>query len=208
MTEDSKKNVVLFLKIVSYKGHDTLMAYAPYWRCSLGNLALLFPGQGIKIILSLFSLFCSIVHSAVVPGNVAVQIRQRQSELKVARMTAMSVIAFALSWSPYCFVSLAAVFTGNHVIESGEAEVPELLAKASVVYNPIVYTIMNNRFRATLLRILHVRRRGTLQRDLTLASRIHSLRIDADCHNINKGCERQRHLLQVPPFETAIADNR
>lgn len=161
-----------------------------------------------KIILSVFPLFYSLVHRTVVPGNVAVQVRQRHSELKILRMTAMSVIAYTLSWSPYCFVSLAAVFTGNHLIESGEAEVPELLAKASVVYNPIVYTIMNNRFRATLLRILHVRRRRSLQRDLTLPSRVHSLRIDAHCQNINKGCERQRHLLQVPSFETAVAENR
>ena len=173
-----------------------------------GSFASLFPGQGIKITPSLFSLFCSIVHRAVVPGNVAVQIRQRHSELKIARMTAMSVIAFALSWSPYCFVSLAAVVTGNHVIESGEAEAPELLAKASVVYNPIVYTIMNNRFRATLLRILRVRRRRSLQRDLTLPARVQGVRVDANCHNINKGCERQRNLLQVPPFETTIAENR
>lgn len=160
-------------------------------------------------LLSLFSLFYSLVHNAVVPGNVAIQMRQRHSELRIVRMTAMSVIAFALSWSPYCFVSLAAVLTGNHVIESGEAEIPELLAKASVVYNPIVYTIMNSRFRATLLRILHLRRRGSLLRDLTLPSRIQSLRIDADPHNINKGCERQRHLhlLRVQSFETAVADN-
>lgn len=138
------------------------------------------------------------------PGNFAVRIRQRHSELKIVRMTAMSGIAFALSWSPYCFVSLAAVFAGNQVIESGEAEVPELLAKASVIYNPIVYTIMNSRFRATLLRILHVRRRGTLERDLTLPSRVHSLRNDANCHNINKRFERQRHLLQVPSFEVRV----
>lgn len=122
-------------------------------------------------------------------------------------MTAMSVIAFVLSWSPYCFVSLAAVWTGNHVIESGEAEIPELLAKASVIYNPIVYTVMNSRFRATLLRILHLRRRGSLLRDLALPQ---SLRIDADPHNINKGCERQRHphLLPMQSIENAFADNR
>ena len=142
------------------------------------------------------------------PGNVAVQIRQRHSELRIVRMTAMSVIAFALSWSPYSFVSLAAVFTGNHVIEAGEAEIPELLAKASVVYNPIVYTIMNSRFRATLLCILRLRRRGSLQRNLTLPSRIHSLKNDADPHNINNECKRQLHLMQVPSCETAVADNR
>lgn len=29
------------------------------------------------------------------------------------------------------------------MLTSGEAEIPELMAKASVIYNPIVYTIMH-----------------------------------------------------------------
>ena len=36
------------------------------------------------------------------------------------------------------------------MLTAGEAEIPELMAKASVIYNPIVYTIMNERFRRTL----------------------------------------------------------
>lgn len=124
-------------------------------------------------------------------------------------MTTMSVIAFVLSWSPYCFVSLAAVFTRNHVIASGEAEVPELFAKASVIYNPVVYTIMNSRFRATLLRILHVRGRRilVLERDLTLASRVqHSQqRNKPDCHNNTGRHGGQGGLLQVPSFETRVS---
>ena len=100
-------------------------------------------------------------------------------------MTTISVVAFVLSWSPYCFVSLAAIFTGNHVIQSGEAEIPELFAKASVIYNPIVYTIMNSRFRATLLHILYVRRQTrVLIQDLTLPPRVQrSVRNGTDCHN-------------------------
>ena len=39
---------------------------------------------------------------------------------------------------------------GGHVRTSGEAEFPELMAKASVIYNPIVYAIINERFRYTL----------------------------------------------------------
>ena len=65
-------------------------------------------------------------------------------------MTIMAITAFVLSWSPYCVVSLVATFKGGHVLTAGEAEIPELLAKASVVYNPFVYTAMNDRFRATL----------------------------------------------------------
>ena len=99
------------------------------------------------------------------------QIRRRYSKLKIVRMTALSVVVFVLSWSPYCLVSLVAVFTGKHVITSGEAEIPELLAKASVIYNPIVYTIKNRRFRTTLLRILNVRRNRNQEHSLTYPSR-------------------------------------
>ena len=117
----------------------------------------------------------------------------------------MSVVAFVLSWSPYCFVSLAAIFTGNHVIQSGEAEIPELFAKASVIYNPIVYTIMNSRFRATLLHILYVHRQTrVLIQDLTLPTRVQrSVRNGTDCHNNTGKYARQREQLQVPCFEVA-----
>ena len=69
-------------------------------------------------------------------------------------MIAMSIAAFVLSWSPYCFVSIIATIRGTNVLTPGEAEVPDLLAKASVIYNPIAYTVMNDRFRGTLLRII------------------------------------------------------
>lgn len=76
---------------------------------------------------------------------------------KVVRMTVTAIIVFMLSWSPYCFVSIAAVFKGSHVFNSGEAEIPELMAKASVIYNPIVYVAMNDRFRGSLTRLISCR---------------------------------------------------
>lgn len=69
-------------------------------------------------------------------------------------MIAMAIAAFVLSWSPYCFVSIIATIRGTNTLTPGEAEVPDLLAKASVIYNPIVYTAMNDRFRASLLRMI------------------------------------------------------
>lgn len=72
-------------------------------------------------------------------------------------MTVTAIIVFMLSWSPYCFVSIAAVFKGSHVFNSGEAEIPELMAKASVIYNPIVYVAMNDRFRGSLTRLISCR---------------------------------------------------
>lgn len=75
-------------------------------------------------------------------------------------MTTATIVAFLLSWSPYAIVSLAAAIKGRHVLTGGEAEIPELMAKASVIYNPIVYTIMNERFRRTLWVILSGNRTG------------------------------------------------
>lgn len=72
----------------------------------------------------------------------------------MVRTIAMSIAAFVLSWSPYCLVSIIATIRGTNSLTPSEAEVPDLLAKASVIFNPIVYTVMNDRFRATLLRII------------------------------------------------------
>lgn len=92
-----------------------------------------------------------------VTGNASIAASRKKSEIKIVRMIALAVAAFVLSWSPYCFVSVFATIRGSAVLTPGEAEVPDLLAKASVIYNPIVYTIMNDRFRGTLLRILPCR---------------------------------------------------
>jgi len=59
-----------------------------------------------------------------------------------------------MSWSPYCLVSIAALINGRHVLSSGEAEIPELLAKASVIYNPIVYAVMSGAYRASLWKMV------------------------------------------------------
>ena len=91
-------------------------------------------------------------------GNASVQASRKKSEIRLVRMIAMAVAAFVLSWSPYCFVSVIATIRDTTVLTPGEAEVPDLLAKASVIYNPIVYTIMNDRFRRTLLRLIQCSR--------------------------------------------------
>ena len=112
--------------------------YRPNWTNldSLGNLSRRF------------------IHLQPVTDNTSIQASRRKSEIKLVRMIAMSIAAFVLSWSPYCFVSLVATIRGSTVLSPGEAEVPDLLAKASVVYNPIVYTVMNDKFRDSLKRVI------------------------------------------------------
>lgn len=91
-----------------------------------------------------------ILRQDAVPENNRIRQRRRKWQIKLARLTAIAMAAFMLSWSPYCLVSLVSIFKGDHLLSPGEAEVPELMAKASVVYNPLVYTVMNRRFRKTL----------------------------------------------------------
>ena len=97
-------------------------------------------------------------------GSASIQVIRRKSAIKVVRMTAMSIAAFVLSWSPYAIVSIVATIRGTNVLTPDLAEIPDLLAKAWVIYNPIVYTAMNERFRNTLKRIVPIRctfRKGT-----------------------------------------------
>lgn len=105
--------------------------------------------------LNKMTLFCRLLRRQLfTPNTRDFQLRQKLYMTKVVRMTMTAIIVFMLSWSPYCLVSMAAVFTGSHVFTSGEAEIPELMAKASVIYNPIVYVAMNDRFRASLWRVI------------------------------------------------------
>ena len=77
-------------------------------------------------------------------------IRRRLRRTKMIRVMVTSAASTVLCWSPYALVSLASMFHGEHALVFGEAEVPELLAKAYAIFNPLVYTFMNARFRSTL----------------------------------------------------------
>ena len=73
---------------------------------------------------------------------------------KLNRMIVAVIVAFLLSWSPYCLVRLISNFTGRHVTTPVFSLVPELMAKMSVFYNPLIVTYFNRPFRTTLLRLI------------------------------------------------------
>ncbi|EDO34910.1 predicted protein [Nematostella vectensis] len=58
------------------------------------------------------------------------------------------------SWSPYCVVSVMAMVHRAPSLPRGLAEIPELMAKASVIYNPLVFTVMNIEFRRSLFQVM------------------------------------------------------
>lgn len=88
------------------------------------------------------------------PDNAMIQASRRKSKMKLVRMTSMCIAAFLMSWLPYCFVSVVGLINGRHVLSSGEAEIPELMAKASVVYNPVVYVVMRGAYRTSLWKMV------------------------------------------------------
>jgi hypothetical protein len=59
---------------------------------------------------------------------------------------------FVLSWLPYAIVSQLAINGLQHYVTPYTAEFPAVLAKASYVWNPIVYALCHPRYRNILVR--------------------------------------------------------
>ena len=64
------------------------------------------------------------------------------------------MIAFVISWSPYCVVSVGSTIRGVSLLSPDISLIPEVMAKASVVSNPIIYCGLKASFRATFYRLV------------------------------------------------------
>jgi hypothetical protein len=64
-------------------------------------------------------------------------------------MVSLIVLMYLVAWTPYAVVTLAAQLGSNinYYVNPYTTSLPALFAKASSVYNPIVYTINNKDFR-------------------------------------------------------------
>ena len=87
-------------------------------------------------------------------------VRQVRSRQRTIRIVACMTLAFFISWSPYAIVSFAGTILGHNAVDPAFSLVPELLAKASVIYNPILYVLLNSKFRVTLLQVFSWSRVG------------------------------------------------
>ncbi|KAK2562291.1 Pinopsin [Acropora cervicornis] len=79
--------------------------------------------------------------------------RQLKTRKKTVRIVMAMTVAFFISWSPYALSSLIGSIMGRQSVSPAYSMIPELMAKASVVYNPILYAFLNSRFRITLLNL-------------------------------------------------------
>nr|QYF06561.1 ciliary opsin [Ramazzottius sp.] len=58
-------------------------------------------------------------------------------------MISVMIAAFFIAWMPYTIVSATAVFGFGDLITAPIATMPAVFAKASFLYNPIIYIFMN-----------------------------------------------------------------
>lgn len=79
--------------------------------------------------------------------------RQQKTRKRTLRIVIAMTVAFFVSWSPYALSSLIGAAIGHESIVPAYSMIPELMAKASVIYNPILYVLLNSKFRVTLLNL-------------------------------------------------------
>ena len=72
----------------------------------------------------------------------------------VINMAILAIASFIISWSPYCALSIAAMSKGKYVTSSTWAQIPELMAKASVTYNPVILVLTYTGYRKTFFKMI------------------------------------------------------
>ncbi|XP_042325641.1 melanopsin-like [Sceloporus undulatus] len=73
-----------------------------------------------------------------------------KSEWKLAKIAFVAIVVFVLSWSPYACVTLIAWAGYARTLTPYSKSVPAVIAKASAIYNPIIYAIIHPRYRRTI----------------------------------------------------------
>ena len=78
--------------------------------------------------------------------------QHRHREIQVAKVAAVCIASFLLSWTPYATVALLGMICPHKakVVTPYLAQIPVMFAKASASYNPIIYAFMHPVFRAQL----------------------------------------------------------
>ncbi|XP_069106399.1 rhodopsin, GQ-coupled-like [Argopecten irradians] len=87
-------------------------------------------------------------------------------EVKAIKTMLILVCAFLTSWLPYVIISMYAMFNEMTFLNPWLNMLPSLFAKASVIWNPIIYLFINKSFRNALMdKIPVLRKCHSLLRD-------------------------------------------
>uniref|UniRef100_A0A8C5WL93 G-protein coupled receptors family 1 profile domain-containing protein n=1 Tax=Leptobrachium leishanense TaxID=445787 RepID=A0A8C5WL93_9ANUR len=78
----------------------------------------------------------------------------QKAEREVTRMVIVMVAAFLLCWLPYASFALWASTHRGESFDLRMASIPSVFSKASTVYNPIIYIMMNRQVRSLTILLL------------------------------------------------------
>nr|QYF06556.1 ciliary opsin [Ramazzottius sp.]QYF06575.1 ciliary opsin [Ramazzottius sp.] len=66
-------------------------------------------------------------------------------------MVVLMILAFLVAWLPYAVVCIIVMAGGQHLISATAAGVAPVFAKTSMVYNPIIYVLLNTQVRLSAI---------------------------------------------------------
>uniref|UniRef100_A0A8C4UPY7 Opsin 4 n=1 Tax=Falco tinnunculus TaxID=100819 RepID=A0A8C4UPY7_FALTI len=78
------------------------------------------------------------------------QYRRMKNEWKMAKIALIVILLYVISWSPYSVVALIAFAGYSHVLTPFMNSIPAVIAKASVIHNPIIYAITHPKYRKAI----------------------------------------------------------
>ncbi|NIG58720.1 melanopsin isoform 2 [Pontoporia blainvillei] len=83
-------------------------------------------------------------------GECPWQRQHLQNEWKMAKIELLVILLFVLSWAPYSTVALMGFAGYAHVLTPYMNSVPAVIAKASAIYNPIIYAMTHPKYRMAI----------------------------------------------------------
>ncbi|XP_060898446.1 opsin-1, short-wave-sensitive 2 [Labrus mixtus] len=78
----------------------------------------------------------------------------QKAEREVTRMVVVMVLGFLFCWAPYAIFALWVVNNRGQSFDLRLATIPSCMSKASTVYNPMIYILLNKQFRTCLKKML------------------------------------------------------
>ncbi|XP_065494938.1 melanopsin isoform X1 [Caloenas nicobarica] len=78
------------------------------------------------------------------------QYQRMKNEWKMAKIALIVILFYVVSWSPYSIVALVAFAGYSHVLTPFMNSIPAVIAKASVIHNPIIYAITHPKYRKAI----------------------------------------------------------
>lgn len=85
--------------------------------------------------------------------------REDKQNLQLAKVAAGTITMFVISWLPYAIIAQLAIAGYQQFITPYTTELPVMFAKASAIWNPIIYALSHPRYKSELRRLCPLRGR-------------------------------------------------